>query len=255
MATRATHIEIVSDLSSVAFLMLLHRFTAILTALYSDCGTNFIGASHYLDLADDQIQAFAGSKKICWVFNPAWAPYRDGIWEAAVIAAKSHLTWVVGNTVLNLEEYFTLFTRITSILNPRPLCYHRSSASSTDFILVPSHFLIGSPSYIVPEPDESKLLLMKQYLLLRTFIDSFWKVWWISYLSMLQKKENGQLPNTTSNPDKLSYSRIQQLHVPGQWPSLKKTLPTKMTSCAQCLCAPALANSSGTFAHSCHYQF
>ncbi len=125
--------------------MLLHRFTAIrglLAVLYSDRGTNFIGASCYLDLADDHIQAFAGSNKIRWVFNQARAPHRSGIWEATVKAAQSHLTQIVENTVLNLEEYSTLFTCIASILNSRPLCYHRSSASFSDFILTPSHFLI-----------------------------------------------------------------------------------------------------------------
>lgn len=112
MATRAVHIEAVSELSITAFLLSLHRFTGIrgLPAIsYSDCGTNFISASHHLGLADDHLQAFARQKKTRWIFNPPRAPHPlEGIWEVAVKAAKFHLVRVIGNTALSFEEYAQL---------------------------------------------------------------------------------------------------------------------------------------------------
>lgn len=52
MATRAVHLELVSGLSTSLFLAALTRFISrrgICTDLYTDCGTNFIGAKRYLN--------------------------------------------------------------------------------------------------------------------------------------------------------------------------------------------------------------
>jgi Integrase zinc binding domain len=48
MATKAVHLEIVSDASTLAFIAALHRFVSrrgLCQNLYSDNGTNFVGAS------------------------------------------------------------------------------------------------------------------------------------------------------------------------------------------------------------------
>ena len=47
MVTRAVHLEVVSDLTSVAFLAAFRRFVArrgLCNVIYSDNGTNFQGA-------------------------------------------------------------------------------------------------------------------------------------------------------------------------------------------------------------------
>lgn len=54
LSTKAVHLEIVSDYTADAFLAALRRFTArrgLCRKLYSDCGTNFIGA-------DSKLRAF-----------------------------------------------------------------------------------------------------------------------------------------------------------------------------------------------------
>ena len=51
MTTRAVHLELVTDRSTDTFLMAFRRFTSLRgnpNNCWSDCGTNFMGAQHYL---------------------------------------------------------------------------------------------------------------------------------------------------------------------------------------------------------------
>ncbi|XP_057324671.1 uncharacterized protein LOC130667196 [Microplitis mediator] len=94
-ATSAIHIEIVTNYSSGAFIAAYKRFASrrgICDTIYSDCGTNFVGADALLkkDFA-------AGSKSLReltslltkdgtkWKFNPPGAPHFGGKWKAAVV--------------------------------------------------------------------------------------------------------------------------------------------------------------------------
>ena len=54
MCTRAVHLELVSSLSTYAFLAALKRFVSrrgLLTTIYSDNGTNFVGANRDIQVA------------------------------------------------------------------------------------------------------------------------------------------------------------------------------------------------------------
>lgn len=47
MSIKAVHLDVVSDYTAEAFLAALRRFTArrgLCEIIYSDCGTNFVGA-------------------------------------------------------------------------------------------------------------------------------------------------------------------------------------------------------------------
>lgn len=51
MSTKAVHLDVVSDYTADAFLAALRRFTArkgLCEVIYSDCGTNFVGAEREL---------------------------------------------------------------------------------------------------------------------------------------------------------------------------------------------------------------
>ena len=98
MCTKAVHLEPVSALSTDAFLAAFRRFTArrgIVSDLYSDCGTNFVGADRELkelleSAAHNEIHQLA-DQQICWHFNPRGPPHQGGLWELAVKQMKYHL--------------------------------------------------------------------------------------------------------------------------------------------------------------------
>lgn len=155
------HLEVVSDYSSDAFLAALRRFVSrrgLCHTIYSDCGTNFVGA-------DNQLRALfsasgAGGRRIAdglaslgiqWRFNPPAAPHFGGLWEAAVKSMKHHLRRVLGESTLTYEEMATLLTQVEACLNSRPLQALTDDPEDTA-ALTPGHFLIGSAINAVPEP-------------------------------------------------------------------------------------------------------
>lgn len=57
MTIKAVHLELVTDLSSESFLMAFQRFISrrgLCSDLYSDCGTNFIGAKRILERDEEE---------------------------------------------------------------------------------------------------------------------------------------------------------------------------------------------------------
>lgn len=107
MTTKAIHLEAVSDLISEAFMAALKRFFSrrgVSSEIYSDNGTNFIGAN----------------KKM------------DSDFKAAV---QNNNT--IGESKLTYEEMSTFLTQIDAVLNSRPLL----ELSGGD-VLTPDIFLL-----------------------------------------------------------------------------------------------------------------
>ena len=96
MSVKAVHLEVVSDLTTDAFLACLKRFIAKRgrpTSIWRDHGTNFVGANHSLKelyefLLSQKIKAvvcdFSSNQGIDWHFIPRRAPHFGGLWEAAL---------------------------------------------------------------------------------------------------------------------------------------------------------------------------
>lgn len=127
MAIEVVHIEIVSDLTSDYFLTALDRFVArrgILSDLYSDCGTNYVGAARQLKLLfhNELVQNKVSNHVSCnWHFNSPATPHFGGLWKAAIKSVKFHLKRVISTQILTYEEFLTLAIRVEGILNTRPL--------------------------------------------------------------------------------------------------------------------------------------
>jgi len=160
-STKATHLELVSDLTT-AFLNALKQFMARrrrCANLFSDNGTNFIGASNELQALFrmvyencENIERFLADQSVQWHFIPAHSPHMGGLWEAVVKSAKTHLRRVIGNSLLTFEELCTIFVQIEAVLNSRPLCPMSNDPHDYE-ILTPGHFIIGEPLNSFPEPD------------------------------------------------------------------------------------------------------
>ncbi|XP_058827183.1 uncharacterized protein LOC131687148 [Topomyia yanbarensis] len=163
-STKAVHIELVSDLTTSAFLAALRRFISLRGLpkhIHSDNGKNFEGARNelrdlYLMLQNDRvmeaIQSHLSNKGITWHMTPPKAPHFGGLWEAAVKVAKKHLQRQLGNVRLSFEDMATVLSQIEASMNSRPLT--PMSEDPSDFTaLTPGHFLIGSSMHALPEPD------------------------------------------------------------------------------------------------------
>ncbi|XP_022162394.1 uncharacterized protein LOC111028156 [Myzus persicae] len=205
MSTKALHLEVASTLSTETFLMAFTRFAARrgpIQAIYSDCGTNFVGASRLFKSVSEYQNAITNhlsTQHIQWHFNPPSAPHFGGLWEAGVKSVKQLLYRSIGNHRLTNEELSTCLTRIEATLNSRPLS--AMSNDPADFhALTPNHFLTLEPSTTIPDPDLSTLPIskMQRWRLLRDIHQHFWSQWKSDFINTLQQrvkwtKDNGAL--------------------------------------------------------------
>lgn len=200
-AVKAVHLEIVSDLTTEAFLGALKGFIARRGRpgeIYSDNGTNFVGANNELrkiiksvfkTTSREELENYLANEGVKWNFNPPSAPHFGGLWEAGVKSLKYHLKRVVGNTIVSHEEFFTLIVQIEAVLNSRPLCPLSSDPNDLTAI-TPAHFLIGSSLAAMPEPNytETPLNRLNRWQLIQKMAQHFWKKWSSEYLSRLQQR-------------------------------------------------------------------
>ena len=151
LATKAIHIEVVSDQTTEALLAALKRFSyhkGLPSNIFSDNGSNFVGARHELhDLyvflslptTDAAIRSCLMSRKISWHHIPKRAPHFGGIWEAAVKSTKHHLRRTVGQVKLYYEEMTTVTCQIAACLNSRPYLAQDCHESDGQLPLTPGH--------------------------------------------------------------------------------------------------------------------
>lgn len=241
LVTKAVHLELSSDLSAEAFLNSFKRFLARrgpVSVLYSDRGTNFIGAKSYLDNmyqlldSEEYRDKFANElreHRIEFRMNPASAPHFGGIWEANIRGVKTHLAKIIGNQLLTYEEMLTVLTQIEALLNSRPLSV-MSCDPAEPSALTPAHFLVLTPLKSLPAEDLSRntINLIRRKRMVDHIIQSFWKRWKIEYLHTLQVRNKWIESN-----DSISTGSVVLLEsensAPLDWPLgvIERTFPGK----------------------------
>ncbi|XP_018360090.1 PREDICTED: uncharacterized protein LOC108759242 [Trachymyrmex cornetzi] len=113
--TRGIHLELVTDLTTEAFLAALRRFTGrrgICSCLIYDNGTNFVGASRelkklyaFLKEKEDTIQTLLAKQKIEWSFIPPRAPNFGGSYMG--VCSQNSKKPVQGNYVDVSDKYLS----------------------------------------------------------------------------------------------------------------------------------------------------
>lgn len=201
LAVKAVHIELVSDLTSDAFLAALRRFIArrgFCSNIYSDNGTNFVGANNDLrelrellksDDHREKVQSFLAEKQIEWHFIPPQAPHFGGLWEAAVKSFKHNLKRVAGADLFTYENFNTLIIEIESILNSRPLTPISSDPNDL-LVLTPGHFLIGEALTSLREREfsDTPQNRLSSWQHIQKIKQHFWTRWHREYLNELTSR-------------------------------------------------------------------
>ncbi|XP_062714046.1 uncharacterized protein LOC134290850 [Aedes albopictus] len=214
MVSKAMHLEVVENLSTEAFLAALQRFVSrrgVPEEVYSDNGTNFIGARSELrelyelfksDLTNGKLSQFCQVKEIKWTTIPPNAPHFGGLWEAGVKSVKSVLKKVYQSASLTIMEFATLLCQIEAILNSRPLFAH-SSDPNDPTVLTPGHLMINRPLTAIPEPslEDIPINRLSKWQHIQLLRQHFWQRWSKEYLVELQcrskwtKKHLNVVPN------------------------------------------------------------
>lgn len=235
LSTKAIHLEVVSELTSAAFLAAFNRFVArrgLPSNMYSDNGTNFVGANSHLaeyrkmSINTANIQSNNG---IQWHFIPPRSPHFGGLWEAGIKSMKQHLRKIMGNSVLTFEELSTVLYQIEACLNSRPLCPMTSDHEDLSALTL-GHFLIGGPLNASPTIDVTEINInrLKKWRQLDKLHQHFWKRWSNEYLSRLQQRPKWAAKQKNIKIGEMVLLR-EDNQPPLQWPLCRviKTFPGK----------------------------
>lgn len=212
-STRAIHLELVTDLSSEAYILALKRFISRRgkpAKIFSDNGKNFVGARNeferFLRDCSPDIIEYATENRIEFSFIPPYAAHFGGLWEAGVKSCKHHLLRMMGTAHFTYEEFGTVLTQIEAILNSRPLS--PMSSDSNDFLpLSPGHFLVGrplaSPVYADSRIATANTSQLSRYQRVEQLRHHFWSRWSREYISEMQHRSKWKVNNGDLLPDTL----------------------------------------------------
>ncbi|XP_065356250.1 uncharacterized protein LOC135950646 [Calliphora vicina] len=179
LTIRAIHIEIAHTLSKDSFLLTFRNFIA--AEIYSDNGTNFLGADRFLqeefkNMDFNKVQTEMAYKGISWKFNPPAAPHMGRVWERLVRSIKTILYKISPTPLCGRydESLRSALMEVELIVNSRPLTYVSLETEDQEAI-TPNHFLLGSSNgskpFCSPDNIDYKMCLRQSEI----FANMFWR--------------------------------------------------------------------------------
>ena len=183
--TRAVHLELVVDCSTMEFLQVLRRFFSIRgqpAVMMSDNGTQFVGAERELremiaGWDKKQLQQFCAEKGMEWKFTTPKAPHHNGCAEAMVKTCKKALKKVVGDQTLTPFELYTFVLESANLVNQRPIGRAPNDPDDGSY-LCPNDVLLGRATSEVPQgPFKPTKNPRNRVEFIQRLVDSFWKRW------------------------------------------------------------------------------
>ena len=155
--TRAVHVEMAVDCSTMDFLQVLRRFFAIHgypKRIISDNGTQLVGAVAELrkmirgwDVT--KLCDFSAERGIEWNFIAPGAPHQNGYAESLVKSVKIALKKAIGDR-LTPSELYTCLLEVANLVNQRPIGRVPNDPDDGAYIC-PNDMLLGRASPQVPQ--------------------------------------------------------------------------------------------------------
>jgi hypothetical protein len=195
--TRAIHIEAVRSRKESDFVLALSRFFnehGLPESFVSDHEGAFTKSAKALEqiAKSSRVKNYLAKNHISWNFYTEKSPNKGGFLERLNGPIKQAFYKSVGRQVTNFEEFRTLATNVSAVLNDRPITYLMSDIETNETPLTPSMLLRGynlnepislNLRKLKQEPEENKLC--EQYYLSEKLKDRFWNVWNHHYLTEL----------------------------------------------------------------------
>lgn len=235
--TKAIHLELVSNLTTDAFIAAFSRFVnrrGRVHELISDNATTFHGAANEMKEIFKTWQNSFNTEWIKtnvtnWKFIPPAAPHMGGLHEAAVKSAKYHLRRVIGSHQLTFEQLTTLLVHVEGCLNSRPLL-PLTDDHSDNLALTPAHFLIGEPiiAPLAMDHTYTPTNRLNHFKCLQKLGQEFWNRWSKEIVTSMMRRSKwyDKQPNMKENDIVLVKSENTP---PTKWPigRIHKVYPDK----------------------------
>ena len=206
LASRAVHLEMVYDLSTDSFLMAFRRFLSVrgdtTRVMYSDNGTNFVGANSQLQkglkrIDQRRIVNELAPRGIEWKHAPPLASHQGRIYETMIRLVRKNMNLIMADKRLRTltdEGLQTLLKEIEHILNCRPLTELTDEVENTT-TLTPMMLLSGcvDPGY-PPDVFLDSDGMRSSWRACQLQADVFWDRWRSEYLHLLQRRQKWLTP-------------------------------------------------------------
>lgn len=226
LKSRAIHIDIVRDLTAVAFIACFERFISRrgpCERMYSDNGTSFVATAKELKKAYEkwkvkQVFDHLQVKNTEWIFMTPAAPHQGGIYEAAVKSMKYHLVRIVGSKCLTYDQLHTILVQIEAILNSRPLQPISEDCNDME-ALTPGHFIRGGPMVVslpFDIPKQSDSIGIQLWREREQMMKQFWERWQSDYLTTLQERKKWRREQESLKVGQLVLLKAENFP-PSQW--------------------------------------
>ncbi|XP_055539615.1 uncharacterized protein LOC129726677 [Wyeomyia smithii] len=197
LVMRAIHLEIAFDLSSDSCIMAIRRFVRRRgppNEIFSDNGTNFVGANRELKKQIQRINEACAETftdaRTKWSLNPPSAPHMGGVWERMVRCVKEGMSAIDEGRKLNDEILLTVLGDIEYFVNSRPLTYMPQQSADYE-TLTPNHFIFGTSTGAVdplgPLTDFGAAL-RSSYERSQAIANVVWDRWTQEYLPTINKR-------------------------------------------------------------------
>ena len=183
--TRAVHLELATDCSTMELIQVLRRFFAIRgypSLMLSDNGTQLVGAESELAKMIQgwdvkKLKEYAADKRMEWKFITPNAPHQNGCAESLVKSCKLALNQAMGDNLLTPFELHTVLLEIANLVNQRPIGRPTNDPDDGTY-LCPNDLLLGRASSHVPQGPFLKTKNPRHRVeFLQQILDSFWKRW------------------------------------------------------------------------------
>ena len=127
--TRAVHLEMAVDCSTMDFLQVLRRSFFIRgypKLMLSDNGSQIIRTTRELremvqGFSKDQLNDHCAERGIEWKFTIPASPHQNGCTEALVKTCKGALKRAIGEQTLTPLELYTCLLEVENLVNQRPI--------------------------------------------------------------------------------------------------------------------------------------
>ncbi|XP_065079713.1 uncharacterized protein LOC135702590 [Ochlerotatus camptorhynchus] len=197
LTTRAVHLEVAFTLSTESCKLAVRRFIARRGApleIYSDQGTNFLGARKELQQeikkVNHELASTFTNAATQWKLNPPYAPHMGGIWERLVRSVKAGLAAMEMPRNPDEETFITALAEAESMVNTRPLTYLPLDSKESE-ALTPNHFLLLSSNGVCQPtvaPLDITSAIRSNWNHVQVMLDRFWNRWIKEYIPVISRQ-------------------------------------------------------------------
>ena len=199
---RATHIELIEDVSIHSLILALIRFCNIFgtpSHIYSDNAKSFVAGVNFLHevFLSSEFNEKISKFNIKHIRIPVYSAWVGSTWERMIRVIKSCLYKVVGRAKLTYFKLLTILSDIQHSINSRPLTYRCSDDSGLEGITpncfirpnANANLLFKACDKNVLEADPpSRSLVNKSIAIRDSMLEHFKQIWYDEYLLSLREQ-------------------------------------------------------------------